>query len=73
MVDTEANEDEGNPNCRIVAADKPNISIAGSDDAVSSENEHSPRQEESKDAHHAASAPPKTTEQVRVSDIDFLL
>ena len=62
MVDTEANEDEGNPNCRIVAADKPNIFIAGNDDDVASENEHSPRQEESKDAHNAASAPPKTTE-----------
>ena len=43
VVDTEANEDEGNPNCRIAAADKPNISIAGNDDDVSSENEHSPR------------------------------
>lgn len=73
MVDTEANEDEGNPNCKIVAADKPNINIAGSDDAVSSENEHSPRQEESKDVHNATSPLPKTTEQVRVSDIDFLL
>ena len=66
MIDTEANEDEGNPNCRIVAADKPSISIAGNDDDddVASENEQSPRQEEeSKDATHAAaSAPPKMTQ-----------